>query len=202
MSKFFKFAAVGVAAIVVAGWIISHANSLVPLDEAVKKQVGQVQVVMKRANELLPNLAETVRAYAGFEKETFEAVAKARAAAGGVTNIDPGKLAGDPAAMQKMQEASNQLGNVMSRLLMVQEKYPELKADKQFLNLQAELAGSVNRIAYERKKLQDTTNAFNVHMRVFPTNVAAMVLGYKQLEYFDAGDGAREVPKLDMSIRK
>lgn len=190
----------GGVVLLLAVWFVGKANGLVTLEESVKQQTGQVQNVLQRQFELLPNMAETVKSYAQFEQDTFKGVAEARSKAGGVINVDPAKIAADPALQKQMMDSVNSLGGTIGRLLMLQEKYPELKADKGYQELRAELAGSINRVTTERTRLQRSVNTYNIEVRRFPGNVIASVLGYKEMAYFGADTEAQRAPKLDMKL--
>jgi len=184
--------------IMVGGCVISPYNTMVTKDEAVKEKWSQVENVYQRRLDLIPNLVNTVKGYATHEKETFTAVTQARAKAGGTMNIS-GKTLSDPAAFQKFQQAQSSLGGALSRLMVVMEKYPELKANENFLKLQDELSGTENRIAVERKRFNEVAKEFNVYIRKFPKNMIANIFGFKQRPYFTATEGANIAPKVDFS---
>jgi LemA protein len=195
-----KFWIAAVAILFIVAWGISRANGFVTLDEDVKTATGKVQIQLQRQYELIPNMAETVKSYAQFEQDTFRDVAAARSRAGGVINVDPAKIAADPALQKQMMDSMNSLGGTIGRLLMLQEKYPELKADKGYQDLRIVLEGSQNRVATERVRLQTAVRIYNVETRRFPGAVMASVLGYKQKEYFGADTDAQKAPKLDMRL--
>jgi LemA protein len=184
--------------IMVGGCVIGPYNTMVTKDESVKEKWSQVENVYQRRLDLIPNLVNTVKGYATHEKETFTAVTEARAKAGGTMNIS-GKTLSDPAAFQKFQQAQSSLGGALSRLMVVMEKYPELKANENFLKLQDELSGTENRIAVERKRFNEVAKNFNVYIRKFPKNMIANIFGFKQRPYFTATEGANIAPKVDFS---
>ncbi len=178
--------------------VIGPYNTMVTKDEAVKEKWSQVENVYQRRLDLIPNLVNTVKGYAAHEKETFTAVTEARSKAGGTLNIS-GQALNDPAAFQKFQAAQNSLGGAMSRLMVVMEKYPELKANENFMKLQDELAGTENRISVERKRFNETAREFNTYIRKFPKNIIANVFGFNSRPYFTASEGAKTAPKVDFS---
>ena len=167
-------------------------NRLVNLDEGVKSAWGQVENVYQRRADLVPNLVETVKGAAAFEKDTFTAVTEARAKVGQVTM---GKVP-DAQEMQKFQAAQDGLSSALSRLLVVVEKYPDLKATANFRDLQAQLEGTENRITVERKRFNDAAQAFNTTRRRFPTVVVASLFGFAEKPYFQAAAGADKAPQV------
>ena len=170
-------------AVIIGGVYVSGYNSLVNYDESIKASWSQVENVMQRRNDLIPNLVTTVKAYAKHEKETFENIANARAALAGAKTID------------EKVKASTGLDSAISRLLMITENYPQLKANENFMALMDELAGSENRISVERRKYNEVVQAYNTAVRSFPSSVAAGMGGFKLKEvYFKADEKAKEVP--------
>jgi LemA protein len=172
-------------------------NDLVNLDQAVKAQWGQVENAYQRRADLVPNLVETVKGAANFEKETYTAVAEARARVGQAAG-PPEKLLGDPEAFRKWQAAQGELAGALSRLLVVAERYPDLKATGAFRDLQAQLEGTENRIAVERMRFNERAQAFNARRNSFPTVLMASAFGSRFAEkpYFQAQAGAEVAPKV------
>ncbi len=171
-------------------------NSMVKLDENVKEKWSQVENVYQRRFDLIPNLVNTVKGYASHEKETFTAVTEARAKAGGTFNISD-QVLNDPAMFQKFQQAQSTLGGAMQRLMVVMEKYPELKANQNFLSLQDQLEGTENRIAVERKRFNETARNYNAYIKQFPRVMLANMLGFNEKQYFKSTTGADVAPKVE-----
>lgn len=192
--------ALGVVALlaVLGLWVGASYNRLVGLDQAVRSQWGQVENVYQRRLDLVPNLVETVRGAASFERETFAQVAQARAQAGQVTVEASPEIVNDPAALARFQQAQQQLGSALARLLVVSERYPELRATEAFRDLQAQLEGTENRIAVERMRYNEAAQAFNTARNRFPTVVVAGLFGSRFAEkaYFQAQPGAQEAPRV------
>ncbi|MHB8079901.1 MAG: LemA family protein [Candidatus Krumholzibacteriia bacterium] len=184
-----------VIAFVVLGFTGQY-NRLVALQEQVNSQWGNVENVYQRRADLIPNLVETVKGYAAHERETFEAVTKARAEATQVqTQLTPETL-NDPALMAKFQAAQQNLGSALARLMVVVEQYPELKANQNFLDLQAQLEGTENRIAVERRRFNEMAQGYNTSIRRFPTNILAGLFKFTKKAYFEAAAGAEAAPKV------
>jgi len=185
-------------AAVVGLWGVFTYNSLVTLDQAVQAQWGQVQNVYQRRLDLVPNLVETVKGAAAFEKDTFTAVAEARSRAGQVSAEAMQNAASDPQAFEKFQQAQAGLSSALSRLMVVVEKYPELKATANFLDLQKQLEGTENRIAVERMRFNETAQAFNTTRMRFPTVLIAGFFGsrFNEKLFFKAQEGAETAPKV------
>jgi LemA protein len=168
-------------------------NSLVSLDEKVQSAWGQVENVYQRRSDLIPNLVETVKGAAQFERDTFTAVTEARAKAGQTT------LSGAPEnaeQLQRFQQAQDQLSSALSRLMVVVERYPELKATDAFRDLQSQLEGTENRITVERMRFNDVAREYNTARRRFPTVLIASLLGFEQRPYFEAEEGAEQPPPV------
>jgi len=169
-------------------YIIFIFNGLVQLRNRVGEAWSDIDVQLKRRYDLIPNLINTVKGYAAHEKEIFENVAEARSKLAGAQTI-PDKIAAN-------QEMSQALG----RLLMISERYPDLKANQNFLALQDELAGTENRIAVERRRYNEAVRTYNVLVRTFPSNIIARVMNYGTKEiYFEAAEGAKEVPQVNFN---
>jgi LemA protein len=168
-------------------------NSMVKLDEQVSSQWAQVENVYQRRADLIPNLVNTVKGYANFEKDVLTAVTEARSKATSV-NVDPSKLS--PESIQQFQQAQGQLSSALSRLLVVVEKYPDLKANQNFLELQAQLEGTENRITVERNKFNEVTQQYNTKIRTFPNNIMASMFGFDKKGYFQAEAGADKAPEV------
>jgi LemA protein len=179
-------------------WGMTQYNGLVTLDQAVQAQWGQVQNVYQRRLDLVPNLVETVKGAAAFEKDTFTAVAEARSRAGQVSAEAMQNVASDPQAFEKFQQAQAGLSSALSRLMVVVEKYPDLKANANFLDLQKQLEGTENRISVERMRFNETAQAFNTHRLRFPTVLIAGFFGsrFNEKQYFKAQEGAETAPRV------
>jgi LemA protein len=182
--------------IIVGFSIVGTYNSLVTLDQSVSSQWAQVENVYQRRADLVPNLVETVKGAAAFEKDTFTAVTEARAKVGQV-KLDAGSV-NNPEAFAKFQQAQDGLGAALSRLLVVVEKYPELTATQNFRDLQVQLEGTENRIAVERQRFNETAQAFNTKRNKFPTVMIVGFFGdkFKEKAYFKAQAGAETAPKV------
>ncbi|MFH1489996.1 MAG: LemA family protein [Pseudomonadota bacterium] len=159
-------------------------NSLVTMDENVKGAWAQVENQLQRRYDLIPNYVETVKGYAAHEKEVFVKVTEARSRVAGAQNISD-KIS-----------ANNSLSSALSRLLVVVERYPELKANTNFIRLQDELAGTENRIAVERRRYNETVKAFNIKVRSFPTNLIAGMFGFEKAAFFEVPKERQEAPKV------
>jgi LemA protein len=175
-------------------WGTGVYNSLVKLDEGVNQAWAQVQNQYQRRLDLIPNLVSTVKGYAEHEKEVFEKVAEARSSVGKL-QVTPEVLK-DPQAFKQFQEAQSGLSSALSRLLAVAENYPQLKANENFMQLQAQLEGTENRIAVERKRFNEVVQDYNVRVRVFPASFIAGMMGFGQKQYFQADEGAERAPKV------
>lgn len=185
--------AVVVVAVLVGVWAMGSRNSFVTKEEGVASAWAQVENVYQRRADLIPNLVETVKGYATHEQSTLEGVVSARARASQVT-IDPDKI--DAESLRRFQEAQGELGAALSRLLAVTENYPDLKANENFMQLQAQLEGTENRIAVERKKFNEVVRDYNVTVRQFPGNIVAAMFGFEAKPYFEADESAHQAPKV------
>ena len=170
-------------------WGVSSSNQMVTLDERVKEKWSQVENVYQRRLDLIPNLVNTVKGYAKHEAEVLEEVTKARAQVGQVQV----KSAED---LKKFDQAQGQLGSALSRLLVVAEKYPDLKADKNFLELQSQLEGTENRISVERMRFNEAAREYNTYIRLFPQSVIAGMRGFQNKTYFESDSAAKTAPKV------
>ena len=175
-------------------WVKNAYNSLVTSDENAQSAWSQVENVYQRRADLIPNLVATVKGYAAHESETLENVVAARAKATQVT-IDPANLSAEEIA--KYNEAQGELGNALGKLLMIQENYPDLKANENFRDLQAQLEGTENRIATERMKFNQAVKDYNTLIRRFPNNIFASMFGFEKKGYFEANAGAENAPKVE-----
>ncbi len=174
-------------------WIMGINNNLVSKEEAVNKSWADVENVYQRRLDLIPNLVNTVKGVANFEQQTLTAVIEARAKATSV-QINPKNL--DEGSIQKFQDAQNGVSAALGRLMMVVEKYPELKATQNFSELQAQLEGSENRITVERKRFNETAQDFNTYLRRFPNVMFAGMFGFQQKAYFKSTEGAEKAPEV------
>ncbi len=170
-------------------------NTIQQNDEAVKAAWGDVEASYQRRNDLIPNLVETVKAYAKHESETFQAVTEARAKVGSVQVSK--EMIGNPQAMAQFQQVQSSMGGALSRLLLVAERYPDLKANQNFRDLQNQLEGTENRINVARTRYNKAVQEFNTSIRVFPNNLTNMfILKLAQKEAFKADAGAEKAPKV------
>lgn len=186
-----------VVVLVIGGFtVMSKYNTIVGLEEQVSTKWGQVENVYQRRYDLIPNLVKIVQAYADHEKELFQMVTEARAKAGGTLNISDQVLR-DPAAFQQFQQAQNELSAVLGRMMMVVEDNPAIKSDQNFLALQAQLEGSENRIAVERKRFNEAVQDYNSYIKKFPQAMIAGMFGFDGKEYFKAQAGAENAPVVN-----
>ena len=190
MSKGVKTALIILGVILVLGFALysfvkGTYNSLVMLDEGVKAAWAQVENQLQRRYDLIPNYVETVKGFAKQERDVFIKVTEARSRVGGATTV-PDKI-----------QANNELSSVLSRLLVVVERYPELKSDQNFLRLQDELAGTENRIAVERRRYNETVKIYNIKVRSFPTNILAGMFGFEKATFFEVPEASQAVPKVE-----
>lgn len=174
----------------VGGWAVSTNNTLVGLDEGANAAKSQVENVYQRRADLIPNLVNTVKGYAKHEATVLEEVTKARSQVGQV-HLD------SPADLKKFDQNQGQLTSALSRLMVVAEKYPDLKADKNFQELQSQLEGTENRITIERQKFNEASREYNVYTRRFPESIIAGFRGFKERAYFAAAAGSETAPKVE-----
>lgn len=175
-------------------WVKGSYNNMVTLSESVDKQWADVENVYQRRADLIPNLVATVKGYASHEKETLEGVVNARAKATSTT-IDAGNLT--PEKIAAFQQAQDGLSSALSKLMVVVERYPELKANQNFLELQAQLEGTENRIAVERRKFNEAARNYNTTIKLFPKNMLANLFGFDEKPYFKAQEGAETAPTVE-----
>ncbi len=169
-------------------------NNMVSYEENIKSQWSQVENVYQRRADLIPNLVNTVKGYAEHEKEALSAVVEARSKATS-TNINANNLS--PEQLQEFQNAQSGLSSALSRLMVVVERYPNLKANQNFLELQAQLEGTENRIAVERRKFNETVRNYNTFIRKFPKNIYASMFNFEEKPYFEAEEKAEEAPVVE-----
>ncbi|MDZ7741535.1 MAG: LemA family protein [Bacteroidota bacterium] len=169
-------------------------NNLVDMEESISEKWSQVENVYQRRADLIPNLVNTVKGYAEHEQQTFTQVTEARSRATSV-NIDPSNLNAN--SLQQFQQAQEGLSQALSRLLLVVERYPELKANQNFLELQAQLEGTENRITVERQKFNQAVKEYNAYVRKFPQTIWASIFGFERKAYFEAQEGAEKAPEVN-----
>ena len=197
MSKKVMLGCLGVvvALVLIVGlWVMGTYNSLVSLDQKTTSQWAQVENAYQRRADLIPNLVETVKGAAAFEKDTFTQVTEARAKVGQIQlGNNP---ASDPAAFAKFQQAQDGLSSALSRLMVVVEKYPDLKATQNFRDLQVQLEGTENRITVERRRFNEAVREYNTRINLFPASLVASLRGFKPRPYFEATPGSEVAPKV------
>jgi len=179
--------------VALASWVIGAYNGLVTLDEETKGKWAQVESAYQRRADLIPNLVNTVKGYAEFEQETLTGVIEARAKATGI-NVDANNLS--PEAIANFQAAQSQLSGSLSRLLVTVERYPDLKANQNFLGLQSQLEGTENRIKIERDRFNVSVKEFNATIRKFPKTIVASSFGFEKKGYFEADTGSEQAPEV------
>ncbi|HOI48014.1 MAG TPA: LemA family protein [Prolixibacteraceae bacterium] len=184
-----------IISVVAIGFLFSSCgyNRMVEMDEAVSAQWGQVENVYQRRTDLIPNLVNTVKGYAQHEQETLTGVIEARSQATAV-KIDPKNLT--PESIQQFQQAQDGLSSALSRLMVVVERYPDLKANQNFMDLQAQLEGTENRITVERMKFNEATQQYNAYIRKFPALITAAIFGFDKKAYFEAQKGSEKAPEV------
>ena len=178
---------------IVAIWGVSAYNGLVKMDENVSTAWSNVENQYQRRADLIPNLVNTVKGYAAHEKETLEAVLAARSKATQMT-IDADNLT--PEKLQEYQKAQGEIGAALGRLLAITEAYPDLKANENFKELQAQLEGTENRISVERKNFNEVARSYNTAVRTFPKTIIAGMCGFDKRPYFEAEEGANKAPEV------
>ncbi|MGD9487770.1 MAG: LemA family protein [Calditrichaceae bacterium] len=170
-------------------------NNFVTLEENVNQKWAQVENVYQRRADLIPNLVEIVKGYASHERETLEAVVNARSKVGGQINIGP-EVLNNPQAFAQFQQAQGALTSALQRLMVVVERYPDLKADQRFADLQTQLEGTENRISVERGRFNESVQGYNTSIRKFPAVMLAGMFGFQQKVYFQADAGSENAPKI------
>jgi LemA protein len=196
MKKWLPLIIIAVIVIGIFRWGVGLNNTMVEKQETAKTQWANVESAYQRRSDLIPNLVSTVKGYADFEKETLEAVIQARANAT-KTTIDPTNIT--PEQMAAFQESQNSLSGALSRLMVVVEKYPDLKANQNFLELQSQLEGTENRINVERNRFNELAKDYNVYIRKFPASVVAGFLNFDPMALFQAAPGSENAPKVDFN---
>lgn len=182
--------------VLVGLWFVSASNSFVSKDEAVKAAWSQVENVYQRRMDLVPNLVATVKGYATHEEETLTKVIQARNQAIPPSQAADGGAPGDEGKLKKFQQSQEALSGALSRLMVVVEQYPNLKANEGFRDLQVQLEGTENRITVERKRFNDAAQDLNTAIRLFPGSIVAGMRGFKARPYFEAAQGAATAPKV------
>ena len=175
-------------------WGISVNNNMVAMEESVSKAWSNVENVYQRRADLIPNLVNTVKGYAQHETSTFEAVVNARAKATGIT-VDPANMTAEQ--LREYQQAQNDVGSALGRLIAISEYYPDLKANQNFLELQSQLEGTENRIAVERRNFNEAASKFNTYVRKFPQSFIANMRNFEKKPYFEAEEGAGKAPTVE-----
>ncbi len=175
-------------------WIKGAYNGMVSKEEQVTSAWSQVENVYQRRADLIPNLVATVKGYAAHEKETLEGVINARSKAT-QTTVDPTKM--NDEIIKKFQAAQGELSSALGRLMVIVERYPDLKANQNFLELQAQLEGTENRITVERQKFNEIAQGYNTYIRQFPKNIIAGMFGFERKAYFEAKEGSDVAPKVE-----
>lgn len=181
---------IGVVVVLSIFWFIETKNSLVSLKEDVEMQKSQIETTLQRRNDLIPNLVATIKGYTNHEEKVFTEIAEARSKLAG--SIESGDI-------ESISKANSNLDSALSRLLAISENYPELKASEQFVALQDELAGTENRIAVARQHYNEKVKTYNTSVQRFPTSMVAGMSGYYPMQYFEADEGAKEVPTVNFN---
>jgi LemA protein len=196
MKKFIPLIIIIVILIGLFQWGVGLNNTMVEKQESAKKQWSNVESAYQRRADLIPNLVNTVKGYASHEKETLEGVIQARANAT-KTTIDPTNVT--PEQMAAFQESQNTLTGALSRLMVVAERYPDLKANQNFLELQSQLEGTENRINVERNRYNEVATDYNIYVKKFPASLVANILNFDPLVLFEAAAGSEKAPTVDFN---
>ena len=183
-----------ILALILYGSIKNTYNKMVQMEQSVESQWSNVENVYQRRADLIPNLVNTVKGYAEHERETLESVIEARSKATS-TNIDAGNLS--PQKLKQFQQSQSALGSALSRLMAVVERYPNLKANENFKQLQAQLEGTENRISVERRKFNETARSYNTYINQFPQKMYANLFDFEEKAYFESQEGAEEAPDVE-----
>ena len=186
--------AISAVVVIVILWGIRVNNRMITMEEGVNKAWSNVENVYQRRADLIPNLVNTVKGYAEHETSTFEAVVSARAKATSIT-VNPENMTADQ--LKEFQKAQNEVGGALGRLIAVSEAYPELKANENFKELQAQLEGTENRISVERRNFNEAANQYNTYIRKFPQSIIAGMRDFEKKPYFEAEEGANQAPKVE-----
>ena len=194
MKKWIIIGAIVLVVFLIYRSISGSYNTMVQKDEEVKGQWGNVENVYQRRADLIPNLVSTVKGYANFEQKTLTDVIEARSKATQV-KISPENLNAE--SLKNFQAAQGELSSALSRLMVVVEQYPNLKANQNFLDLQAQLEGTENRITVERRRFNELAQGYNTYIRQFPKNIWASLFGFEKKAYFEAEEGSEKAPKVD-----
>ena len=187
-------AVIALIVIIGLGWSVSVNNRLVGRDQTVQESWAQVQNIYQQRADLVPNLVETVKGFAAQERTVLEEVTRARANVAGI-KVTP-EVLNDPAALRKFQEAQNQLSGALSRLLVTVERYPELKSNQNFLQLQSQLESIENRVAVERRRFNESVRDYNTEVRRVPGSLVASFRGFREKPFFEAAPGSEAAPKI------
>jgi LemA protein len=187
-------AVIALIVIIGLGWAVSVNNRLVGLDQTVQESWAQVQNIYQQRADLVPNLVETVKGFAAQERTVLEEVTRARANVAGI-KVTP-EVLNDPAALRKFQEAQNQLSGALSRLLVTVERYPELKSNQNFLQLQSQLESIENRVTVERRRFNESVRDYNTEVRRVPGSLVASFRGFGEKPFFEAAPGSEAAPKI------
>ena len=180
--------------VVIIMWAISGYNGMVSMDESVQGKWADVETQYQRRADLIPNLVSTVKGYAAHESETLESVVKARSEASSV-KVDPENIT--PEKLAEYQKAQSGVSSALGRLMVIVEKYPDLKANQNFLELQSQLEGTENRINVARRDFNEAAKQYNTTIRRFPKNIIAGMFGFEKKAYFEAEKGAEQAPKVE-----
>ena len=186
-------------AVIALMWAVGVNNKMVGLNNKVDSSWAQVQNQYQRRYDLIPNLVRTVEGAANFERGTLQGVVNARASVGQV-KIDPNAAPTDPAQLQKFQAAQDQLSSALSRLLVVVERYPDLKANQNFANLQVQIEGTENRISVERRTFNETVREYNTYIQQVPANIVASFRNFKTKPFFQAVEGSERPPEVQFNF--